>query len=114
MRKFNTIEELNSAVTSVNIGTITNCTAYINKVGWSSIKISDELRDKAFEEILDLLMKGAHNQAVKREQILFRLRNRPLNDWFESRIFFDKTRWVYIAGQDYTEEIKEIRNILLA
>ena len=43
-------------------------------------------------------------------RIKYILNNTPLQHWGFSRIIFNGKRWQYVAGQDYTNELKQIRN----
>lgn len=84
--------------------------ANIIGVGWENIKIDPEFKEKAIDEIVELL---GGRQATK-DRIRFVIKNTPVHAWFASRIYFNasRQRWEYIAGQDYPREITEIRNQL--
>ena len=42
----------------------------------------------------------------------YQLNNVPLSHWGFQRIIFNGKRWQYVAGQDYTNELKQIRNFI--
>ena len=53
---------------------------------------------------------GGWNKHKRR--IKYILNNTPLQHWGFSRIIFNGKRWQYVAGQDYTNELKQIRNFI--
>ena len=48
-----------------------------------------------------------HKYALK-----YQLNNIPLSHWGFGRIIYMGGRWRYVAGQDYTNELKQIRNFI--
>lgn len=82
--------------------------AHIPNDGWRDISIEQSFFDESIDSIVDLI---GGNQGTK-NTIRFNLRNRPINSWFTNRFVYYNDRWIYIGGQDYTAEMKEIRKIL--
>ena len=68
----------------------------------------DEFRN-AINYIVDEVLGGwqKHKYALK-----YQLNNVPLSHWGFQRIIFNGKRWQYVAGQDYTNELKQIRNFI--
>lgn len=78
--------------------------------GWSDIKIDEDFKKESVNQILDLL--GGLD--TTKNKIAFKIKNTPVHGWFAQRIIFEplRNKWVYIAGQDYTSELRTIRKEL--
>jgi len=92
---------------------VLNGNLYLKKVGWRNVTIHEDLRDKICEDISQMFG-GRHKT---RAQMLWTLKYDNIQHWGLGRIILSKykdfpPRWKYIAGQDYTEESKLIRNAL--
>lgn len=80
------------------------------KGGWDNVKIQSEELEKASIEIAELI----GGRQTTKDAIAFVLRNQPIYEWFTNRFIYDLNRecWTYVAGQDYREELKQIRRKL--
>ena len=85
-----------------------------NKVtSWTDVIIDGELLSKMANEVSQLLGgRGVTREAVDRNLFF----NKPQH-WGLERIVLEQygdnpPRWAYIAGQDYTAEVRTIRNYL--
>lgn len=106
----------NTALTLVeqfNLGHLCNGRAPLISGGWSDVRIDPRFRESAIDAVISLLniRKDANAQHVR-----YKLRNEPLHTWFANRFVYVQhngvSRWQYVAGQDYTTEIANIRREL--
>ena len=108
MKKFNTILELSLALEKAN-GQL-NLEILLNRrANFGDFTMEeDEFRDQ-INTIVDEVLGGwnKHKYALK-----YQLNNIPLSHWGFQRIIFNGKRWQYVAGQDYTNELKQIRNYI--
>ena len=112
MKKFNTILELSLAIEKAN-GQL-NLQILLNRRvnfgnGWEDFSMEEEEFRNAINYIVDEVLGGwkSHKYTLK-----YQLNNVPLSHWGFQRIIFNGKRWQYVAGQDYTNELKQIRNFI--
>lgn len=112
MKTFKTIEQLNKAIEKAN-GQLTfemllNQRAPLGK-GWEYFNISDEVKREIVSHVVNNILGG---WKVHRPRIEYILNNTPLSHWGLQRILFRNGRWSYYAGQDYTSELRQIREYI--
>ena len=112
MKKFNTILELSLAIEKangqLNLEILLNRRANFGN-GWEDFTMEEyEFRDQ-INTIVDEVLGGwqKHKYALK-----YQLNNIPLSHWGFQRIIYMGGRWRYVAGQDYTNELKQIREFI--
>jgi hypothetical protein len=105
-----TKQNVNKLTEQFTLNNLTTGRASIIGTGWNDIKIDEQFFNESINNIVELL--GGRQKT--KETIKYKLRNEPIYGWFSNRIVFCKHNnvWTYIAGQEYTTEIKEIRKIL--
>lgn len=112
MKKFESIEQLNKAVEKAN-GQLTfemllNQRAPFGK-GWKYFNISDEVKREVISNIVNNILGG---WKIHRSRIEYILNNVPLSHWGLQRILYYNGRWSYCAGQDYSSELRQIREYI--
>jgi hypothetical protein len=97
-------------VNQFTLENLTTSRAYIIGEGWQTIKVNENFFNESIEQITDLI--GGFDKTKR--AVKFTLRNTPIYQWFASRIVYEPKRkaWYYIAGQDYYNELKQIRKEL--
>lgn len=108
-RNFKNINSLKGRTAQLNLYNLMSQRVNLNGVGW--INTNDLLTDDLVNEVCDLLG-GRENTKRKIYNVLS---TRVFSKWYLERIIysFKRNRFEYIAGQDYTEEVKEIRKDLI-
>ena len=112
MKKFNTILELSLAIEKangqMNLEILLNRRANFGN-GWQDFTMEEsEFRNQINYIVNEVL--GGWNKHKGR--IKYILNNVPLSHWGFQRIIFNGKRWQYVAGQDYTNELKQIREFI--
>lgn len=112
MKKFNSILDLNNEIVKnngqLNLQILLNRRANFGN-GWEDFTLEeDELRNQ-INLIVDEVLGGWNKHKGRIKHIL---NNTPLQHWGFSRIIFNGKRWQYVAGQDYINELKQIRNFI--
>jgi hypothetical protein len=112
-----TIKSFNQAIRIAGNHQITaqellNNKIYSHKDGWIDIKLSKEFRNDMCEDITNLL--GGYSETKKR--VKFTLMYEKPQHWGLTRMviatYKNKSRWIYIVGQDQSYENKIIREYL--
>lgn len=112
MKKFNTILDLSLAIEKangqLNLQILLNRRANFGN-GWEDFTMEEDEFRNQINTIVDEVLGGwnKHKYALK-----YQLNNAPLSHWGFSRIIFNGKRWQYVAGQDYTNELKQIREFI--
>ena len=112
MKKFTNFTELFEAVEKangqLNLEILLNRRANFGN-GWEDFTIEEDEFRNQIDYIVDEVLRGwkSHKGRIK-----YILNNTPLQHWGFSRIIFNGKRWQYVAGQDYTNELKQIRNFI--
>ena len=112
MKKFNTILELSLAIEKangqLNLEILLNRRANFGN-GWEDFTMEEDEFRNQIDYIVDNVLRGwkSHKYTLK-----YQLNNVPLSHWGFERIIFNGKRWQYVAGQDYTNELKQIRNFI--
>ena len=112
MKNFKSIEQLNKAIEKAN-GQLTfemllNQRAYFGK-GWEYFNISDEVKRETISLVIDEVLGGWKKH---KDTMNYVLNNVPLSHWGLQRILYSNNRWSYCAGQDYSSELKSIREYI--
>lgn len=113
------LRELIENSRQVSLYTICSERYYDNQKGWSNFVGTERL----FEEVADLVIDCVGGQSNTKEQIRRNIERYPSalirkNSWMTERIIFtiskhdSSIRCQYVAGQDYSAEIKEVRKHL--
>jgi hypothetical protein len=107
-----------SAGSQVTAQELLNGRLYLKNKGWSSVKISDELK----ESIISSIVETAGGRENTKVRMYAKLRNSKPQHWAIARFLlsrYDSVRngepyFSYCAGQDQTWEMKQLRNFLKA
>ena len=112
MKKFNTILELSLAIEKangqLNLEILLNRRANFGN-GWEDFTMEEYEFRNQIDYIVDNVLGGWNSH---KGRIKYILNNTPLQHWGFQRIIFNGKRWQYVAGQDYTNELKQIRNFI--
>ena len=112
MKTFTTFTELFEAVEKangqMNLEIILNRRTNFGN-GWEDFTMEESEFRNQINLIVDEVLGGwkSHKGRIK-----YILNNTPLQHWGFSRIIFNGKRWQYVAGQDYTIELTQIRNFI--
>lgn len=112
MKKFNSILDLNNTIVKnngqLNLQILLNRRANFGN-GWEDFTLEEDEFRNQINTIVDDALGGwkKHKYALK-----YQLNNVPLQHWGFSRIIYMGGRWRYVAGQDYTNELKQIREFI--
>ena len=107
-RTYKNIENLQKVSEQLTLENILHCRTYHKKVGY--ITINDLMTEDLAQSIADLLGGQSKTKEAVKRSLLYH--GKSLNHWGLRRILYSKRlkRFTYCAGQDYTYEVKEIRN----
>ena len=112
MKTFNTILELSLAIEKangqLNLEILLNRRANFGN-GWEDFTMEEGEFRNQINYIVDEVLGGWNKH---KGRIKYILNNTPLQHWGFSRIIYMGGRWRYVAGQDYTNELKQIRNFI--
>ena len=112
MKKFNSILELNNAIVKnngqMNLEILLNRRANFGN-GWEDFTMEEDEFRNAINYVVDEVLGGWNSH---KGRIKYILNNTPLQHWGFERIIYMGGRWRYVAGQDYTNELKQIRNFI--
>lgn len=114
MKTFKTLEQIKKfEVQQVTAQQLLNGRMYLKNKGWNNIKLTDELKEVIINSIVEIL----GGQRKTKEIIYRKLHNEKPQHWGLDRIFISQykkhpARLSYCAGQDYTWEVREIRNAI--
>lgn len=114
MKTFNTLNELfkETSGRQTTAQELINSCVYLNDGGWTKIELSTELKQEVINKIVDCF----GGQERTKTNIRFTLHRETPQHWGLSRTILVKrdneVRFTYIAGQDYTSELNEIRKKL--
>lgn len=108
MKKFNSILDLSLAIEKAN-GQL-NLEILLNRrANFGDFTMEEDEFRNQINTIVDEVLGGwnKHKYVLK-----YQLNNIPLSHWGFERIIYNGKRWQYVAGQDYTNELKQIRNFI--
>ena len=112
MKTFTTFTELFEAVEKangqLNFQILLNRRANFGN-GWEDFTMEEDEFRNQIDYIVDEVLGGWNKY---KGRIKYILNNTPLQHWGFQRIIFNGKRWQYVAGQDYTNELKQIRNFI--
>ena len=112
MKKFNSILDLNNAIVKnngqLNLEILLNRRANFGN-GWEDFTMEEDEFRNQINYIVDEVLGGwqKHKYSLK-----YQLNNVPLSHQGFSRIIYMGGRWRYVAGQDCTNELKQIREFI--
>ena len=108
MKTFTTFTELFEAVEKAN-GQM-NLEILLNRrANFGDFTMEEDEFRNQIDYIVDEVLGGWNKY---KGRIKYILNNTPLQHWGFQRIIFNGKRWQYVAGQDYTNELKQIRNFI--
>lgn len=105
-----TKKNVEKLITQFTLENLSTERASIKGEGWATIKIDEDFKNKAFEDIADLL----GGRKATKDRIKYVIKNNPISAWFAQRIIYNAKGdyWTYCAGQDYPAELAQIRKTL--
>ena len=108
MKKFNSILDLSLAIEKAN-GQLNLQILLNRRANFGDFTMEEDEFRNQIDYIVDNVLGGwqKHKYALK-----YQLNNIPLSHWGFQRIIFNGKRWQYVSGQDYTNELKQIRNFI--
>lgn len=98
----------------VNVQQLINGSMYLEKSGWTKVKVTDEL----LEEVAEIVSQELGGRNVTKERIKYVISNFKPQHWGLERFLLEwYKQWKepkirYCAGQDYAWEMKNIRDYL--
>lgn len=112
MKKFNSILDLSLAIEKangqLNLEILLNRRANFGN-GWEDFTMEEDEFRNQINSIVDEVLGGWNSH---KGRIKYILNNVPLQHCGFSRIIYMGGRWRYVAGQDYTNELKQIREFI--
>lgn len=108
MKKFNSILDLSLAIEKAN-GQLNLQTLLNRRANFGDFTMEEDEFRNQINTIVDEVLEGwnKHKDVLK-----YQLNNVPLSHWGFERIIYMGGRWRYVAGQDYTNELKQIREFI--
>lgn len=111
MKNFKNLTDLVEATTQITLQDIINNQAYFNGEGWQKFELDHDLKIQIIDSVVELLGGWNKNKLALKASLMC-YHEKPQH-WGLRRIFVDKKgRFSYCAGQDYTYELKQIRDYL--
>ena len=108
MKKFNSILDLNDAIVKNN-GQLNLQILLNRRANFGDFTMEEDEFINQIDYIVDEVLGGWKKNKYS---LKYQLNNVPLSHWGFQRIIFNGNRWQYVAGQDYTNELKQIRNFI--
>ncbi|MBG24188.1 MAG: hypothetical protein CMF22_12135 [Idiomarinaceae bacterium] len=90
------------------------CRRVLVKSGWKDISREVCLEDSDVDAIADIVTKGCRVDTLRRVRTALRNLDDIDSAGILSRLTYDKRHgWSYVAGQDYTAEMRTLRKVLI-
>ena len=108
-RNYKSIDSLKNRVNQLNLYNLTQQSIYLNGAGW--IKTNNLLTECHLNQVCELF----GGQTKTKGKMFIVLDRRNFSKWYLERIIysFTRKRFEYCAGQDYPQELKDIRKDLI-